>query len=162
MLPFELLSGSGDSCQRFIAVPEDFHRYHSPLPSGKTIDRVKRGGFAGVGEVEPDLGFPPGIGWRTSIRRTPGIRQSQSPEAPNWPGVKYQIRGPALPIWLRTSATISGPPARPSLTGAGVPGRTIGKPPKITPSKIPCWCLFICQKSWTRCSNLAGEYQSAR
>jgi len=39
-------------------VPEDFHRYHSPLPSGKTIDRVKRGGFAGVGEVEPDLGPP--------------------------------------------------------------------------------------------------------
>jgi hypothetical protein len=58
VLPFELRSESGDSCQQFNVVPEDFHRYHSPLPSGKTIDRVKRGGFAGVGEVEPDLGPP--------------------------------------------------------------------------------------------------------
>jgi len=29
-----------------------------PLPARNTIDRVKRGGFARVGEVEPDLGPP--------------------------------------------------------------------------------------------------------
>src|SRR5580704_1816198 len=53
------------------------------------------------------------------------------------PGDRYHISGPILPTRLSTRATMRGPPANPSLTGAGIPGKTIGKLPRITPSKIP-------------------------
>ena len=36
-----------------------------------------------------------------------------------------------------TTATSNGPPARPNLTGAGIPGSVIGKLPSMTPSMIP-------------------------
>ena len=49
----------------------------------------------------------------------------------------YQTRGPIFPMRARAIATRSGPPARPSRTGAGTPGSEKGQLPTTIPSAIP-------------------------
>ena len=48
-----------------------------------------------------------------------------------------KLSGPILRLRLRIIATISGPPARPSLSGVGMPGIATGMLPTITPRKMP-------------------------
>ena len=41
------------------------------------------------------------------------------------------------PKWPRRMAMMSGPPARPSLMGCGMPGKRMGREPKMIPTTMP-------------------------
>ena len=87
----------------------------------------------------------PGPTTRVSTKWPPAFRPTaeRNSEMPTSRSTKlaesgrYQTSGPSLPRRATSSATSSGPPASPSLSGAGMPGSTKGQLPSATPATMP-------------------------